>query len=532
MKERIRKRLPVEKCVHSPFNTRKTRDPEVIERLAERIKRIGYEPTRAIWVYERQGRYEVFAGGYRLEAARRAGLSTIPAVIYRGYSEEEISRLSDVDNENDEYHTPVSPVDVWAEYYRLWKEEGWTQEKIARAKGVDQSFVARRIKLHLLPEGIKQFMSQGFLTEGHFAEILGICVDSYLSGWLTTEQTQKEIIEKAAKEKWSVKTLRDEVKKWKEFIALAQREYEGLDEKVTLYEITGEEAKPFDFFPKEHFVSLLAKYKARSIGKVREAASEVREYIAENLALYEEFVKRKSEEAARKAIIDKRRREVQQRFLNADIRKVVKDAPGPIRLVLTDPPYGIGFKSHHRKEDEYSAMVGDDPEVFSLIREVMEALIPKMHEDAHVLMFCHWRNEPRLRETLGDLLELKGVLIWVKENFTFGDLYGSFAPKYEMILHFVKGRPDISPRIPDVLEFARPKEQFHPTQKPVPLLCELIRVTTTEGQLVVDPFAGVASTLVAAVKMKRDFWGCEIDEGYWDIGLRRIWKECGLWPTS
>ena len=50
-------------------------------------------------------------------------------------------------------------------------------------------------------------MNQGSLTERHFIEILGVCIDSHLSDWLTTEQVQAEIIEKAAKEKWSARTL-------------------------------------------------------------------------------------------------------------------------------------------------------------------------------------------------------------------------------------------------------------------------------------------------------------------------------------
>ena len=50
--------------------------------------------------------------------------------------------LAEYDNENDEYHTPVSPVDIWAEYARL-KSLGWTQQRIAKAKGVSQQIRGR-----------------------------------------------------------------------------------------------------------------------------------------------------------------------------------------------------------------------------------------------------------------------------------------------------------------------------------------------------------------------------------------------------
>jgi hypothetical protein len=79
-----------------------------------------------------------------LDASIKIGLKTIPARIYKGYTDEEIAFLSDYDNENDEYHKPVPIVDVWAEYARLG-ELGWTQERIAKAKDIDRTMVSRRV---------------------------------------------------------------------------------------------------------------------------------------------------------------------------------------------------------------------------------------------------------------------------------------------------------------------------------------------------------------------------------------------------
>ena len=129
--------VPIELCDHSRFNTRKTRAARTSSTvLAERIRRNGFERTRALWAVEIDGRYEVFAGGTRLEAARKAGLATVPVFVHEGLSDEDISRKADEDNENDEYHEPVGVLDVWAECHRLWKEEGWTQERIADSEGM------------------------------------------------------------------------------------------------------------------------------------------------------------------------------------------------------------------------------------------------------------------------------------------------------------------------------------------------------------------------------------------------------------
>ena len=93
----------------------------------------------------------------------------------------------------DEYHEPVSIVDTWASYQDL-SDLGWTQERIAQAKGLKQGIVSYRLKLNQLPEEIKDFISQGLLKEAHLTETLSLSVDLYFSPWLTTSQAQLERI--------------------------------------------------------------------------------------------------------------------------------------------------------------------------------------------------------------------------------------------------------------------------------------------------------------------------------------------------
>jgi len=133
-----------------------------------------------------------------------------------------------------------------------------------------------------------------------------------------------------------------------------------------------------------------------------------------------------------------------------------------------------------------------------------------------------------VRHILSELgLEIKGSLVWVKEEHTAGDVEGSFAPSHERIIHAVKGSPRVTPRIRDVLHHKRSHQTDHPAEKPIPLLEALINSTTEEGGVVIDPFAGGGSTLVAACRKKRQFWGCEINEHYWEQGQKRL-MEAGL----
>jgi len=90
------------------------------------------------------------------------------------------------------------PLGRWSEYARLRDKEGWTQQRIAKAKGVDQGRVSKRLKMHGLSEQIKEFMRQGLLKEGHLEEIISLCVDAHFSSWLTTEQAWEELAEWAA----------------------------------------------------------------------------------------------------------------------------------------------------------------------------------------------------------------------------------------------------------------------------------------------------------------------------------------------
>ncbi|MEW5933627.1 MAG: DNA methyltransferase [Bacillota bacterium] len=532
--------LRVEVLRHSRFNTRKTRDPADVERLAERMKRLGYERTRAVWAVPVDGGvYEVFAGGTRLEAAKLAGLEAIPVLVHCGYADEEISRLSDLDNENDEYHRPVPITDVWAEYARLSEEEGWTQEEIAKAKGVAKSLVSERIKWHGLPDSIKKHVgtaeevrsSTKTLTEKHLREITTIVLPVELSPWLTTEQAILELAEKAVRDKQkngekSVRALETDVAAWKEWIAYAKKVYGSLDEEITLYDLSKDPPEPRPYRPREGFVRELARRKARSLAAVREAELAVRRAVSEGLERYRKYVEEKSAKAALERARAERVAGLVAGFKHGDARELVQSvANGSVQLLLTDPPYGMEYRSNRRWASEAPGEILNDgaDEAFSLIEDVLRKAVPKLQDHAHVLVFCSWRGEPRVRQVLEAVgLSVKGSLVWVKEEHSAGDVRGGFAPRHERIVHAVKGSPEVTPRRADVFQVPRARRDLHPAEKPVELLRQLIECTTREGDLVLDPFAGVASTLVAALELDRQFAGFELDAEYYERGRERL----------
>lgn len=527
--------VPVAQCHHSRFNTRKVRSAEHIQRLAERIRRNGFETSRALWAVRNCDGYEVFAGGTRLEAVRLLGLETVPIVLYDGINEDVVSRLSDQDNENDEYHAPVSIVDVWAECVRLRDEEGWTQSRIGEVKGnVEPSVISRRQKAHTISDTCKQFVRDGLLHEQHVWTIQAVCVNECLAPWLTTSQAWEEVAAKTVADSgvYGTKTtraLQADVDVWREFIAYAEGVYESLPHVTTLYDLSGDWPVLRPGFPQADFVAALVERKARTLAAVKSAELAARSAIAENLAEYERFIAAESSAAARAAAQVMKEQRILARFrLGNCVELLASEQVGPIKLLLTDPPYGIAFQSPFRTVTRMADVIqGDQPEeAMGLLAAAIAAAMPQLGPEAHVLVFSSWQREPEVRAVLTAAgLRIKGSLVWVKEHHTIGDLSGSFAPRHERIVHAVRGTPRVTPRIPDVLEVTRTRDSTHPNEKPVELLRRLIRSTTNEGDTVVDLFAGQGSTLVAALRERREFWGAEIEPVHHEAGSSRLLRE-------
>ena len=114
-------------------------------------------------------------------------------------------------------------------------------------------------------------------------------------------------------------------------------------------------------------------------------------------------------------------------------------------------------------------------------------------------------------------------MIWEKNNTSMGDLKGSYAPKYEMIIFAHKGRKLLNGfRYADIIKASRTGNKNHPTEKPVDLLETFIKNSSGENEVVFDGFMGSGSTGVACVNTSRNFIGIELDNGYFEIARKRI----------
>lgn len=533
-RQRLITGVQANQCRISRFNTRKERTPEQVKALAERMLRNGFELTRALWVYEaNDGKYEVFAGGTRLQAAQLASVA-VAVVLHEDYTWEEISRLSDQDNENDEYHAPVRPMDVWAEYARLRDEEGWTGKTIAAAKNVHPTTVGERIKWHELPPEIKRQVGNSentttTLTERHLREVFGeIQQVVFFATWADIPAWRVELLETAITKKWSSRQLGE---RWQERKAAVERANVLLDKlpdgEADEYLTDGDTITRAAVDWRLVFADQLQTTAACVPADVDVAFNAVAERMQVSHTRKEAFDNKQSaaeletqEEAAHIEAIN-------ARWHNDDCLDLLVTIPdGTIKLLLTDPPYGIDFQSNHRVASGKADKIANDGNLdaaLDVFGKMLDALAPKLADEAHLLVFTNWQVEPAFRAALEARgYDMRGSLVWVKENHTSGDLNGSFAPRHERILHAAKGRPAVSPRADDVLQAKRETATDHPTEKPTALLKQLIDCTTKRGELVVDPFAGTGATCVAAKELEREYWGCEMDNHYWQQGFERL----------
>ena len=207
-----------------------------------------------------------------------------------------------------------------------------------------------------------------------------------------------------------------------------------------------------------------------------------------------------------------------------EFMKGLKD--NSVDCVITDPPYLIDYKTNYRKDKnhDFCSVIKNDnnPE---LISSVVKELYRIMKDNTAGYMFCNCDKIDFFKMEIEKYFKIKNIIIWVKNNWTAGDLKAQFGKQYEMIILFNKGRKCFNgKRLTDVWPFDRisGKKQLHQNEKPIKLMSYLIKLITPKGGIVLDPFSGSGSTLLAAKDLNRNFIGIELSSEYCEIARKRL----------
>ena len=199
------------------------------------------------------------------------------------------------------------------------------------------------------------------------------------------------------------------------------------------------------------------------------------------------------------------------KIYQGDCLEIMRQWPDKcVDLVLTDPPYGMNYISNHYKYgNPHEAIANDD--VFPL-----EAL-KEMFRIARGGVFCFMRWD-----NLSGVPKPKSFIVWAKNNWTAGDLEHEYGRQWEGCAFWPQEEHKFINRPPDIIDCRRiPSGDLqHPTEKPVHLLEAIIR--DNEGAVILDPFCGSGSTLVAAYRCQREAIGIELEPKYIAITQQRI----------
>jgi len=195
---------------------------------------------------------------------------------------------------------------------------------------------------------------------------------------------------------------------------------------------------------------------------------------------------------------------------------------GSVDLIATDPPYCVGVSSNG-----YKSTFTD----FNLMRPFFEQLFGEwrrvLKDGGHAYCCTDWRTYPFLYPLIVKYLTVRNLIVWEHMRMRAGNWYRG---SYELIMFAVNGdgkrdfwggERDLWRIKSDSVAFAIEK-RLHPAEKPVELMARMIANSTAEGELVLDPFAGSATTAVACINLNRNFIGYEIDEHFYDVARKRI----------
>lgn len=212
-----------------------------------------------------------------------------------------------------------------------------------------------------------------------------------------------------------------------------------------------------------------------------------------------------------------------------------------VKLLLNDVPYGVGAveskKGFGNLNIKHKEIINDqkrtDSEYAQFTKEWLEAIKPFLAKKNSCYIFNSDKMIFALRQGMLDAeFKFSQLLIWVKSHAVIGRL--NYLPAHELLAfgwfgtHEFKKSQDRS-----VLFYPNPnKSPLHPTQKPIPLLRNLILNSSGIGDIVFDGFLGSSSSILAAEQVKRICYGCEIDTEYCQKSLDRIAKAAGYKPKK
>jgi DNA modification methylase len=214
------------------------------------------------------------------------------------------------------------------------------------------------------------------------------------------------------------------------------------------------------------------------------------------------------------------------------------------RMVFADPPYNCKIGGHvsgrgRVKHDEFAMASGEmsSPEFEAFLATAFTHVCDHAIDGSLHFVCMDWRGTAELLQALGPIYtELKNLIVWNKTNAGMGSLYRS---KHELVFLLKKGRASHVNNIElgkngrnraNVWDYpsqntwtgsSKGKLSLHPTVKPVAMIADAIRDCSNPDDIILDPFGGAGTSLIAAERTRRRARLIEIEPVFVDATIRR-----------
>lgn len=203
------------------------------------------------------------------------------------------------------------------------------------------------------------------------------------------------------------------------------------------------------------------------------------------------------------------------RLMQGDCVEIMSRFPGEaVDFILTDPPYLVNYRDRSGR-----SIAGDKTDEW--LQPACDQMFRVLKRDSLMVSFYGWNAADKFVgawKAAG--FRVVGHLVFAKPYASKSAFVGY---AHESAYLLAKGRPPLpaSP-LPDVMSWKYTGNRHHPTEKPVSCLQPLIESFTSPAGIVLDPFAGSASTCVAAALSGRRYVGIELLPEYHAAGQRRL----------
>lgn len=202
-------------------------------------------------------------------------------------------------------------------------------------------------------------------------------------------------------------------------------------------------------------------------------------------------------------------------IVNADCLHFLPTLPSEsVNFILTDPPYITRYKSRDGR-----TVPNDDNAAW--LKPAFAEMHRVLKRDSFCVSFYGWPQADRFIRAYRDAgFRIVGHFVFPK-RYTSSTKFVRY--QHECAHLLAKGNPP-KPKyaIGDVIDWTYSGNKHHPTEKPLSVLLPLVDTFSARDDLVLDPFSGSGSSLIAAKSLGRSYLGVELDAGYNGIASRRL----------